>query len=119
MANVSENKVRVTNLMGGGGFIGWMDPKVNMNTNFGKILGLDSGNFQVTVGLGTGDYPGKFYPHQLYVTQLEATGNWSYPTGDGAHQFGHHDVFPNGVQQGLGSGMAFEKADGSIFTFGK
>src|SRR5262245_45817883 len=99
-ANKSSNKVRVTKLLGGTGFIGLMDPKVNMQTNQGKILSLDSGNYTVVVGRGTGNFKQKFYPHDLFVTQAHATGVHAFPTGDGSVVFGHKGVFPNGIPPG-------------------
>jgi hypothetical protein len=118
-SDMYTNKVRVTLMHGGSGFVGWINPKVGMQTNFGPILILDSGNFQVTVGVGSGSYQQKFYPHQLEITQAHATGLHAWPTGDGGLKFGHAGIFPNGVTQGLGTGVAYAKADGTIATFGR
>jgi hypothetical protein len=130
-ANKSSNKVRVTALLGGGGILGMMDPKVNMNVAWGamhesgKILALDSGNFQVTVGvtkyasIASGVGVKKFYPHQLNVLQQHATGTWSWPTGDGSVTFGHHGAFPNGVPTVAGTGMAYYGGDDTVHLFNR
>jgi hypothetical protein len=96
-------KVNVVALFGAGAQLGLMDPKVGMVTDQGTITVLDSGNFLVTVsGLNVGD-PTRFYPSQLFVTRTEATGHWSFPTGDGSLSYAH-------------LGQATQVAQGSGFT---
>lgn len=86
-SNLSENKVNVVKTVGTGSLLGRIEPIVNMVTDQGTIVGLDSGNFQVSVsGNGVG-LPTKFYPKDLFVTLDHATGTWSYPTGDGSLAF--------------------------------
>ncbi len=115
--NRAENKVRVTKLLGSDAYVGLVDPKIGMTTNHGPILSLDSGNFQIVVGVGTGDTPRKFYPHDLNVTFVRATGvgdAWSsaYPTGVGCTSFTRSNAWPNGVPDALGSGIAYLAGNG-------
>jgi len=97
----TENKVRVTKLYGdGSAVIGVMDPRPNMRTlglsgskfinEVGRILSVQSGNYTCRVGMGSGDTPVTFYPYQLFVSLDEASGNFSWPTGDGSLVFGHN-----------------------------
>ena len=97
--------------------MGLCDPKVGLTTNRGPILSLDSGNYQVVVGVGTGGTPQRFYPHDLSVTHTRATGvgdSWSpaYPTGVGCVSVTRNGVWPNGVPEALGSGMAYLAGNG-------
>lgn len=96
---MSANKVRVTTLLGSTGVVGWINPKLTMETDKGPILALGDGNHQVTVGVGTGDTPQQFYPWQLRITQAHATGDHAWPTGDGGYKFGRSTLWPNGVPE--------------------
>lgn len=118
-ANKSENKVRVTKVLGGGGAIGMMDPLVNMSTHLGTIIALDSGNFQVEVsGAGVG-LTSKAYPHQLFVEYSHATGVWSWPTGDGSVEFTRTGTFPTGFTTMVGSGMFYHPGVGNPVVFSR
>lgn len=120
--NYSSNKVRVSKLLGTDAVIGYMDPVVGMRTQFGVITGLDSGNFQVTVGMGrgaptgVGPMPQKFYPHDLRIDYEQATGDpYLFPTSDGSRLFGH---FGNdGMQPDPASGQHYLGGDGVVHTF--
>ena len=118
--NYSMNKVRVRKLLKTDAVVGLMDPQVGMITDYGKILSLDSGNYQVTVGVGQGALAGngtvqqKFYPHQLSITYTAATGSYSFPSSNGSVQFGHGRTFPNGVRPGLSSGIVELGGDGNM-----
>lgn len=110
--NYSINKVRVCKLLGSDAFVGIMDPVVGMKTQYGIITALDSGNFQVTIGVGQGAPTGigpvsqKFYPHQLNVQYSFATGvGYGFPTQNGSVTFGHKATFPTGVTKDPASGM--------------
>jgi hypothetical protein len=114
---MAANKVRVSKLLGASAGMGLMDPKVGMVTDHGPILTLASGNHTVTVGLGTGDKPGAFYPWQLTVTHAHATGVHAFPTGDGSVLFGHDGIWPNGVPDVPGTGMVvFTGSEMKLFS---
>jgi hypothetical protein len=129
-ANLSDGKVRVTALFGAGASRGWMDPKLNMVTNKGTICTITGegpgGSGASIIGV-SGNGVGRLtyvYPYQLEVQMSEATGNWSYPTGDGSVQFGHQGVFPSGVSQAAGTGMYYKEgidtdANNGVFTFSR
>jgi hypothetical protein len=120
IANKSENKVRVTKLFGKSAPMGVIDPKVNMRTDMGPILALDSGNYTVVVGRGSGSFQQRFYPHQLLISEAEATGVWSWPTGDGSVKFGHSaGINANGPPVAVGSGTSVLSADSTVHTFGR
>lgn len=111
------NQVRVTKILGGGGAIGSMDPQVGMTTHMGPILSLDSGNYTVVVGMGSGSYQQRFYPADLFVAYPDATG-WAWPTGVNDVQFGHtHGVLANGAPLAIGSGMYYLGGDGTVHSF--
>ncbi len=122
-ANKSENKIKVTKLFGGGGVQGGMDPKVNQRIKRGQqslwIVGLDSGNFQVSLALTSGGTAiAKSYPHEIFIDVTVASG-WGWPTGGGSIGQGHSGVFPNGVPVAIGSGTSFQSGDGTVHTFGR
>lgn len=109
---MASTNVRVTKILGGGGAIGEMLPRPNMVTNQGTIVGLDSGNYLVSVSGANVRTLTKYYPDQLWVNYSHATGVWSWPTGDGSVVYGHSGVFPNGVPLGMRSGLYFEDQAG-------
>ncbi len=123
--NYSSNKIRVSKLFKSDSIIGLMDPQVGMLTDYGKILSLDSGNYQVTVGVGalalagSGTVKQKFYPHDLKITYIAATGSYGFPSSTGSIQFGHGHSFPTGIPFNAGSGMEFLGGDDSIHTFSR
>ncbi len=117
-SNLSENKVRVVKLFGASAGKGMMDPKVNMSTNQGTIVQVkSSGTFLVSVsGQGVGS-PRDFYAHQLFVSEDQATGVFSYPTGDGSVVFGRAQEWPSGVPVASVTGMFYATPDGVPFEF--
>lgn len=110
MANLSENKLKVTKLFGGAHSKGCLDAKVGMVTHQGTITQIkDSGRYIVAVsGAGVG-MPTDFYPHDLMVTEAEASGNWAWPTGVGSVQYTRGNIWPNGVDDCAESGMYYSK----------
>jgi len=120
--NKSENKVRVTPLLGTDAVLGWMDPVVDMKVGFGIetrwIVGLDSGNNQVSLAKASGDDEvGKAYPHQLVVDNDTAYLH-GFPSGDGCVSFGHNTgLRANGPPTAIGNKMVFLKSNGSTYTF--
>lgn len=122
-ANKAENKVRVTKLFGVSHPLGVIDPKVGMQVKHGVdtlyISALDSGNFQVSLSnLATGVAVRKAYPHDLMCHINVATGTYSYPTGDGAHAFGHSQgILAGGSPLIPGSGAAYLGGDSVIHVF--
>lgn len=123
-AELSLNKVRVTRLLGGDPE-GLIDPKAGQVTQYGKILSLDSGNYTVVVGGGSGDFPQRFHPHMLQMTEAYATGaagggkfNTAWPTGDGSVLFGRKNgLFANGVPTCSGNQGFFIGGDGAAHIF--
>jgi hypothetical protein len=121
--NRSTSKVRVTKLYGTDSCSGLIDPMVDMNVRHGTesrwIKALDSGNFQVGLALASGGAViAKAYPHDLKVSETVAQ-YWGWPTSTGSVTAGHSGVFPNGVPQGIGSGMAMADGDDVPFTWGR
>lgn len=122
--NQSENKVRVTKLFGGGGGgIGWMDPKVGMVTDQGTISQIkDSGRFVVAVsGNGVGELK-DCMAHDLFVAYTHATGTWAFPTGVGSVTFGRLNLWASGVPDIAESGMYYKKGTESgdgVYTFSR
>lgn len=123
--NYSTSKIRVVKLLKSDAVVGVMDPQVGMVTNYGKILSMDSGNYQVTVGVGkfaaagSGTVKQKFYPHQLEITYAQATGSYGFPSSTGSVQFGHGRTFPQGIKPDAASGMQELWGDGQVHTFNK
>lgn len=110
--NRSENKIRVVRLLGGSDALGYMDPKVGMTTNRGPILSVGSQGL-ISIGQGSGDKPMDFYPHDVLITETNATTGFSWPSGDGSFKFGHAGIWPNGVTVGNGPSGAYADATGS------
>lgn len=123
--NYSLNKIRVVKILKSDSTMGLMDPVVGMITNYGKILGLDSGNNQVTVGVGkfalqgSGTVKQKFYPHQLEITYAAATGTYGFPATAGSVRLGHKNSYPSGIQIPAATGMAELWGDSNIHTFNR
>lgn len=114
-------KVRVTNLFGGGASIGWIDPKVDMETDQGKITAISDN----IVTLTTGDhYQGgagrQEYADKLFVLYSHVTGVWAFPTGDGSMYLSRTGEFPNGtpVIQNTGCAVMLDGGD-FILSFGR
>jgi len=93
----ADNKVRVTRILGGGGALGVLDPKVNMVTSDGTILSIESGAAVCRLGRGSGNFVQQFYTKDLFITEAHATGVWSWPTGDGSITHGHRALWASGV----------------------
>lgn len=109
--NYSQNKVRVTRLFGAGATVGWIDPKVGMVTQQGTVTAIASSGQSILVSV-SGDGVGlvtQYYAHQLLVHQSQATGLFSYPTGDGSVAFGRNGVWANGVPVIPGTGMYYKE----------
>jgi len=124
--NKSQNKVQVIKAYGESGAIGYCDPQVGMLTQYGKILSLDSGNFTVVVGVGSGAIAGngrvpwRYYPIYLEVASGEAGRSVAWPTGVGCVQIGHNRGFlAGGSPKGVASGVSYLGGDGSIYTYGR
>jgi hypothetical protein len=122
-ANKSSNKVRVTRLFGGGATAGYADPKPNMKVKHHAqdrwIVGLDSGNFQVSLSLSSGGaVMAKAYPHALTVPTGTAI-YFGWPTAPGSVTLGHSGVFPNGVALAVGSGMEYMGGNGQVTYFSR
>lgn len=98
-------KVRVTRMFGACDPVGYMDAKLNMETNLGKIVGIGSGTMQSGVCfLGSGAYNQALgwrseYVHNLQVQYSHATGAWAFPTGNGSVYNSRTGVWPNGVSR--------------------
>lgn len=91
----SGPKVRVVTAYGSSA-LGEMDPKVNMVVDAGVITSVSLPNVEVS-GVTAGVTTTTYFPAQLNVLQSEASGAWSWPSGDGSVVFGHAGVFPDGV----------------------
>jgi hypothetical protein len=99
--NKSTNKVRVTRLFGAGATVGFVDPQVNMRVRNGIdsrwIVALDSGNFQVSLGLASGGaVKAKAYPHDLTIDAPQASG-FGWPAGTGSTTLGHNGTHSIGT----------------------
>jgi hypothetical protein len=115
-----QNKLLVIQASGAydaGAALGEMDPKVGMKTTYGTILTIESGALHCNLGVGSGSAKRTFETYQLHLPLVEATGSWSWPTGDGSIVHHHTGVATTFV--GLGSGCAFLPAGGAVFTFGR
>lgn len=113
---MSADKVRVTKLYGGSHPVGLIDPKVNMLVKQGS--GFDRYITSVgdtTVGLAMtegGTETGREYPFNLFITEAQATGTWSYPSGDGSIAFGRAGIWPNGVPEDLTASSTMMRGNG-------
>lgn len=112
----SDSKVRVTRLFGGGAAVGAMDPKVGMVTDQGTVLEVSD---HVSVSGTDVGVPRDFYAHQLFVSQAEATGSWSYPSGDGAVVFGRAVTWPDGVPDAIDTGMYYNPGHSAPVAFSR
>lgn len=102
--NKSENKIRVVKLLGGSDALGYMDPKVGMNTNLGEIRSLQQGGSIIRIARGSGANEQDFYPHDVLITETNATTGFSWPSGDGSYKFGHSGIYPSGIPVGTAGG---------------
>lgn len=120
--NVSENKVRVTHLLGSEAIVGWMHPEVHMRVHIGIdtrwITALDSGNFQVSLAKSSGGTAvQKAYPHQLVIDAPVASG-FGWPTIDGCVVFGHNSgIRASGLPVADDSSLVYLKGGGPVTTF--
>lgn len=114
------NKVRVSYAPGGDNSLGGMDPRPGMMTHLGEIASISSDGTTVELKAGSGDTRRTAYPHELFVNYHHATGQFSWPSGDGSMTFGHSGgVYTGGMPTALGSGMAFWTGAGVVYTFGR
>lgn len=120
---LDDSKVRVTSIFGAGCDRGVMDPKVNMVVKHGiqeyyvKAIGDQFVDLAFTQG---GTLVAQAYARELVVEYNHATGIWSYPSGDGAYEFTHHDgVMANGVPASVGTGHSYMGGNGTVYTFGR
>ncbi len=111
--NKSENKIRVTRLLGGSDALGYMDPKVGMVTNVGAVRSLVSGGSLIRCARGSGAVEADFYPHDVFITETNATDGFSWPSGDGSVKFGHSAIYPDGIPEGNGPSGTYADAIGS------
>ena len=115
---MTATKVNVTKFFGGGGALGQCDPKVGLVTDKGTILSLDSGNYTVVVGVGSGSVKQRFYPEFLYITYATATGSVAWPTGVGCVRFGHSQgIYANGAPVISATGMVYMDGGGIPKSF--
>jgi len=117
-ANLSESKVRVTNLFGGSEVVGGMDPAVDMRVKHGNeffwVKALASGNFTVDLALASGGaVVRQAYPMDLYVETPVASG-FGWPTGGGSYVWGSD--WTTGVPVRDTSKMTFIQA-GAPYSF--
>jgi hypothetical protein len=114
----ADNKVRVVRLYGAGNAIGAMNPRPNMDTQFGRIVALSSGNVVATVS-GTNARTFRYhYPRELNVLLSVASGQFSWPSGDGSVRYGRNQIWPSGVTPAQnGSGMSHMRGDGTVNNF--
>jgi hypothetical protein len=123
-ANRDQNKIRVFSVYGVSSPLAMMDPLVNMKVRRGIddrwVVGLDSGNFQVSLALASGGaVVAKAYPHELMLNSGQAA-YFGWPNGgSGIVTRGHKGVFPNGIPVGVGSGTTYQGGDGNPHTFGR
>jgi hypothetical protein len=106
--NHSSNKVTVVSFFGGGNGLGLCDPQVGMLTNAGKILSLNSGNYTVVLGVGSG-YLVKQLANTYYLnvsSGVAATFTW--PTGTDCVKFGHdHGMLASGEPKAVNATMNY------------
>jgi hypothetical protein len=114
-------KVRVTNLFGGGASIGGIDPKEQMQTNQGKIINVTNDICTLTSGDHYAGGSGRYeYADKLFILYSHATGVWSFPTGDGSQLFARTGEFPNGTPVINATGTAIMVDGGNlILHFGR
>ena len=122
MSNLSDPKVRVTKVFGGGGALGMCDPQVGLPTQYGRITVVNSGNATVLVGVGNPSSPvnKRFYTDKLFVTEANAISDVAWPTGVGCVLFGHdHGMLANGSPSVVGSGTTYYAGDDQVHTYGR
>ncbi len=120
--NRSLNKIRVTRLFGAGAAKGLLDPQVNMLVKHQQdprwIVGLDSGNYQISLALASGGAAcAKAYPHECYIDEPVASG-YGWPTSDDSVLFGHDGgINASGPPVIQGTGMWFVDGGGTPTGF--
>lgn len=114
-------KVRVTNLFGGGASIGGIDPKEEMQTNQGKIINVTNDICTLTVGNHYAGGSGRCeYADKLFVLVADVTGVWQWPTGYGSQLWCRTGEFPNGTPVINATGTAIMVDGGNlILHFGR
>lgn len=120
-------KVKVTKFFGGGGALGEMEPRINMQTHLGKIVAIDSG-YPGMCHLSSGTHYTtdssvyrEEYTNKLFVLESHATGvapptGWSYPTGVGCTQYGRYGIWPNGVPFAHPTGVVLREQNSFTIT---
>lgn len=136
--NLSTSKIRVARVLNTQATIGLMDPALNMQVRHGNqfkwIVGLDSGNYHVSLSMSSGGTPLylKANPHELEIlasgtVPFNANHNstatyFGWPTVAGSVQFGHDGIFPppTGVPHAAAVAGEYKGGDGSehAITYG-
>ncbi len=113
-------KVKVTKLFGGGGSVGSIDPKVNMQVDQGKILGITNDICLLGSGTHYAGGSGRFeYADKLFVLYSHVTGVWAFPTGDGSQVPVRSGLYPQPPDI-IDSGSAIAVDGGArILSFGR
>lgn len=101
---------------------GVIDPIVDMPVRHGiddlNIISVDSGNYTVNLGTGIGtDIIRKAYTADLMLTLDNATGTYSYPTGDGGYSYSHKQgAYSSGPVSAINDSGVYSGGD-AIHTF--
>lgn len=99
-----DKKINVVKTTGQSGALGVMDAKVNMVTNEGTITATGD---VIKVGSGTN------YAGLLFITEAQASGSWSWPSGDGSIKHGHGQAYTSGDNAGANK-LHYLKGDGTV-----
>jgi hypothetical protein len=120
---MNANKVRVFKGYSVSHPHGVINPIAGMPVKHGidslYVISLDSGNNTVNLGTGVGTAViRKAYTKDLMITLDNATGTYSYPTGDGSYSFSHKQgAYSNGPVSAVGNSGIYAGADGRNHTF--
>ncbi len=120
---LNDNKVRVTSCFGAGCDLGVMDGQVNMVVKYGiqEFYIVATGDSQAALSFSQGGTEVRQAYYKDLVTEYNhATGIWSYPSGDGAYEFGHHQgVMANGIPVMIGTGHSYMGPNSTVYTYGR
>jgi hypothetical protein len=119
--NLSENKIRVTNMRGTDEIVGFMDPKVDMNVYCGEdafwIVGFVDSSGVIKLGLSSGatDVAFQAYSHECALPYASATGDWGFPSSTGSVGLDQDDP---GVSTGLNKFVQNNAGTPQSYTYG-
>lgn len=121
---MNANKVRVFKGYSVSHPHGVINPIVGMPIRHGidnlNIISIDSGNYTVNLGTGTGPVTRKAYTHDCMLSYDNATGTYSYPTGDGGYSYSHKQgAYASGPVSAVGNSGVYAGQDGNhTFSMG-